>query len=233
LRWFRVWPVIACVGAGLTAGLGACEPPATPAPNASPHPSDEAALEAAPPTTPPEPPPATAFADENLEIAAPEPRVGWPTESAHLTSYFGWRVDPVSGRGTRLHRGIDLRGRPGDLVMSIAPGEIAFAGQDLLLGNMVIVDHGLGVRSFYGHLTDVLVHEGLRVERGTAIGLVGNTGRSAAPHLHLAIQVDGVAIDPLVLIGQPLHAPAALARSLDQDEPSPQPSPSAGADESD
>lgn len=201
-------------GGGLTAGCADPPPPSDEA-IASPTISGEDAI----PPTPLGPSPAQAFETEHLEAIAPARRVGWPVESVYLTSYFGWRVDPVSGRGTRLHRGIDLRGRPGDLVMSIAPGEVEFAGQDVLLGNMVVVDHGLGIRSFYGHLTDVLVHEGLPVQQGTAIGLVGNTGRSAAPHLHLSIQVHGVAVDPLALIGEPLHAPAALARTLDDVDP--------------
>lgn len=212
-----MWPIVACLGASPEAGGcgGGAQAPAS---------TDEAATpQGTPGSTPddPDPPgpsPDDAFAREHLESISPERRVGWPTESAHLTSHFGWRVDPVSGRGTRLHRGVDLRGHPGDLVMSIAPGRVEFSGQDVLLGNMVVVDHGLGIRSFYGHLTDVLVHEGLTVEQGTAIGLVGNTGRSAAPHLHLSVQVHGVAVDPLALIGQPLHAPAALANSLDERE---------------
>lgn len=147
-------------------------------------------------------------------------RMDWPVEIVHITSDFGWRIDPVTGRGTRLHGGLDLRGAIGDLVLSVASGSVVFAGHDALLGNHVIIDHGLGVQSYYGHLSDVLVHAGLTVDRGATIGLVGNTGRSAAPHLHLTIKIDGVAVDPLGLIGQPLHNPGALTlRPLDPSAP--------------
>ena len=192
--------------------MAACEPaPAEPPPaGVADVPSPQA--------TPEPDAPLRSYADEDLEVVAPQAWVGWPTESVYLTSYFGWRIDPVTGRGTRLHRGIDLRGRPGDLVMTIADGTVRFAGHDHLLGNMVVVDHGLGIESYYGHLTDVLVHEGLPVQRGSAIGLVGNTGRSAAPHLHLSIKIGGVPVDPLALIRHPLHPAPALARELEAPE---------------
>jgi murein DD-endopeptidase MepM/ murein hydrolase activator NlpD len=131
----------------------------------------------------------------------------------HVTSPFGWRTDPVDGRGEQLHRGVDLRGAPGDLVGAIAPGVVEFAGTDPLLGNLVIVDHGQDLRSLYGHLQDLLVHEGLPVDRATTLGLVGNTGRSQAPHLHLSVTVHGVHIDPLRVIGQPFHVPELLVQA--------------------
>src|SRR5690606_31357068 len=144
-----------------------------------------------------------------LRAWAPRPRFTWPVESVHLTSSFGWRIDPVSGRGTRLHRGIDLRGATGDLVLSIGTGTVAFVGHDPLLGNLVVIDHGEGLQSLYGHLSDVLVATDVPVDRGAAIGLVGNTGRSAATHLHLTVTLDGQATDPLEITGVPLHTPAA------------------------
>lgn len=160
-----------------------------------------------------------------LEGLRRAPKMGWPVQSVHITSTFGWRVDPVSGVGVRLHRGTDFRGRIGDLVLSVADGTIEFAGHDPLLGNMVIVDHGDGLTSLYGHLSDVLVTSALPVSRGTAIGLVGNTGRSAAPHLHLTMKVDDVAVDPLLLLGQPPHQPRAW--SVKPAEPEPEPGPGA------
>ncbi|MCX4245874.1 M23 family metallopeptidase [Paraliomyxa miuraensis] len=176
--------------------------------------------------SPPPPPPPGAFELPGLRERAPGLRFGWPTESVHLTSSFGWRVDPVSGLGTRLHRGIDLRGSIGDLVLSIGPGTVAFVGHDPLLGNLVIVDHGDGLQSLYGHLSDVLVVSDVPVDRGAAIGLVGNTGRSAAPHLHLTVTLDGKAIDPLEILGEPPHRPRALVAPLDA-AADPAPSPAA------
>ena len=157
------------------------------------------------------PPLDDAFHAESIDFARPGLRLGWPVESVHITSYFGWRTNPITGAGTKLHRGLDLRGETGDLILSIGPGVVAFAGTDPLLGNLVIVDHGLGVTSFYGHMSDILVHSGLHVDRGVALGLVGNTGRSEAPHLHLTVKLGAFAVDPLWLIGAPLHPYPALA----------------------
>ena len=166
----------------------------------------------APAAAPPAPPPLDdAFHAEAIEFARPGLRLGWPVESVHITSYFGWRINPITGAGTKLHRGLDLRGETGDLILSIGPGVVAFAGTDPLLGNLVIIDHGLGVTSFYGHMSDILVHAGLPVDRGVALGLVGTTGRSEAPHLHLTVKLGAFAVDPLWLIGAPLHPYPALA----------------------
>jgi len=173
---------------------------------------------ATPEPGPPVPPPLDdAFRAEHIEFARPGLRFGWPVESAHITSYFGWRINPITGAGTKLHRGLDLRGAIGDLILSIGPGVVAFAGTDPLLGNLVIVDHGLGVTSFYGHMSDILVHTGLPVDRGVTLGLVGNTGRSEAPHLHLTVKLGDFAVDPLWLIGAPLHPYPALAAQLSEE----------------
>ncbi|MEM6994160.1 MAG: M23 family metallopeptidase [Myxococcota bacterium] len=196
--------------AGLVAVASGCGEPAADPPSPSteePKPSPDAA---------PAPAPVVFEVPPGLEAL---PRMDWPVEIVHITSDFGWRVDPVSGRGTRLHGGVDLRGAIGDPALSVADGTVVFAGHDALLGNHVIVDHGLGVQSFYGHLSALLVHEGIAVERGAAIGLIGNTGRSAAPHLHLTIKVDGVAVDPIGLIGEPLHNPGALTARPDAAAP--------------
>ncbi len=193
----------------------ACGDASAPDPEAADDPTQPASTAAEAVRDPPaEPPPPGAFELPGLREQAPADRFAWPTESVHVTSSWGWRVDPVTGLGTRLHRGIDLRGMPGDLVMSIGAGTVEFVGHDPLLGNLVIVNHGEGLQSFYGHLSDVLVVAEAEVERGAAIGLVGNTGRSAAPHLHLSVRLDGVPIDPLEVIGEPRHRPSAAATRL-------------------
>lgn len=189
---------------GEPAASPSTEPPAV-------APADERA--AAEPVEPPPPP--GAFELPGLREHAPAERLGWPTESVHLTSSYGWRVDPVTGLGTRLHRGIDLRGTPGDLILSIGAGTVEFVGHDPLLGNLVIVDHGEGLQSFYGHLSDVLVATDVLVDRGAAIGLAGDSGRSAAPHLHLSVRLDGVPIDPLEVLGEPQYRPEAVAKRLE------------------
>lgn len=192
-------------------GADEVPPPPDPAPASAP------AEPAAPAGEPGPPPQDDAFRAEQIEFARPGLRLGWPVESAHITSYFGWRINPITGSGTKLHRGLDLRGEIGDLVLSIGPGVVAFAGTDPLLGNLVIVDHGLGVTSFYGHMSDILVHSGLPVARGVTLGIVGNTGRSEAPHLHLTVKLGDFAVDPLWLIGAPLHPYTALAAQVSEE----------------
>lgn len=213
-----------CATGVVLVGLLACEgEPTEPATAATPAATSPApAVTATPEGEAGPPPPPGAFELPGLREHAPADRLTWPTESVHITSSYGWRVDPVTGLGTRLHRGLDLRGVPGDLVMSIGAGTVEFVGHDPLLGNLVIVDHGGGLESFYGHLSDVLVAADAPVERGAAIGLVGNTGRSAAPHLHLSIRLDGVSIDPLEVLGEPQHRPSAAATRLSDLEPGPE-----------
>jgi murein DD-endopeptidase MepM/ murein hydrolase activator NlpD len=196
--------------------LAACGDAAAPAD----APPAEAPPEAAPAAAKaPAPPPLDdAFRAEDLEFIRPGLRLGWPVESTHLTSYFGWRTNPMTGVGTKLHRGLDLRGDTGDLILSLGPGAVQFVGADPLLGNLVIVDHGLGVTSFYGHMQDVLVYTGMPVDRGTTLGLVGNTGRSEAPHLHVTVKVGAFAVDPLWLIGAPLHPYPALAAHVSEED---------------
>ena len=80
---------------------------------------------ATPEPGPPVPPPLDdAFRAEHIEFARPGLRFGWPVESAHITSYFGWRINPITGSGTKLHRGLDLRGEIGDLILSIGPTRV-------------------------------------------------------------------------------------------------------------
>ncbi len=201
--------------------LPSCEQPSGPRPDRSPtastdpEPVLQTAIEASdvepgPASAPRPQPPEDPWTAAGLDALRNGDDLSWPVEAVHVTSKFGWRVDPVTGSGVRLHRGVDFRGNVGDLVLSIAAGTVTFAGQDPALGTMVEVDHGLGISSLYGHLSDVLTHEGARVDRGAAVGLVGNTGRSAAAHLHLTTKIDDVAVDPLMLLGQPLHRATAL-----------------------
>lgn len=113
----------------------------------------------------------------------------------YLTSRFGYRSDPFTGRRA-FHKGIDFfapRGRP---VMSAAPGEVILARRWGSFGNVVIINHGYGIRSLYAHLEDILVRPGQDLDRGDTIGTVGNTGRSTSTHLHYEIHVNGEAVDP-------------------------------------
>jgi murein DD-endopeptidase MepM/ murein hydrolase activator NlpD len=124
-------------------------------------------------------------------------RLGLPLANiGRISSQFGWRNDPL-GLGTRLHAGIDLPGRAGSLVLASGGGVVAFAGWVGGYGNMVIIDHGQNVRTRYGHLMRTLVHTGEQISGGTAIGLLGSTGRSTGNHLHYELRIDGRAVNPL------------------------------------
>ena len=155
-----------------------------------------------------------------LEALRPRPHLSWPTLIPHITSTFGWRINPMTGAGSKLHRGLDLRGKTGDPVLSIGDGRIQFAGHDRFLGTCAIVDHGGGLTSWYGHMSDLLVYEGMSVERGAAIGLVGSTGRSQAPHLHLSVKIGDTSINPLMVLGAPAYAyPALLSPVVEEPAP--------------
>jgi murein DD-endopeptidase MepM/ murein hydrolase activator NlpD len=119
----------------------------------------------------------------------------WPAKG-WLTSRFGPRVSPFTGR-RQLHAGIDIAARAGSPIASPASGRIKSIGSSGPLGNSVMVDHGFGVRTFYGHAQEIFVKVGDEVERGQKIAAVGSTGRSTGPHLHYSVHVSGKATDPL------------------------------------
>ncbi len=117
------------------------------------------------------------------------PVAGW------VTSHFGYRMDPFTDQ-RRFHRGVDVAARLGAPVVSPAEGVVTFAGPNGGFGRTVMLFHGYGVSTLYGHMNDIYVKEGERVSRGALIGSVGNTGRSTAAHLHYEVTVHGVHVDP-------------------------------------
>jgi murein DD-endopeptidase MepM/ murein hydrolase activator NlpD len=112
-----------------------------------------------------------------------------------VTSLFGYRTDPFLGRPA-LHSGMDLRAGYGDAVRATASGRVTVAEASGGYGNLVEVDHGAGLATRYGHLSEIEVSEGQWVEAGAVIGRIGSTGRSTGPHLHYEVRVDGAAVDP-------------------------------------
>lgn len=119
----------------------------------------------------------------------------WPSKG-WVTSGYGYRTSPFTGR-RQFHAGIDVAGRTGTPVVAPARGRVVFVGKKGPLGKTVILDHGYGVRTTYGHNREILVKRGQEVERGQKIAAVGNTGRSTGPHLHYAVQVDGRRVNPM------------------------------------
>lgn len=120
----------------------------------------------------------------------------WPLAGGvgKITSRFGYRMHPVLRR-VRHHDGTDISARPGTPVLATAKGVVAEAGYDKYYGNMVLIDHGNGLRTLYGHLSDYNVKVGQTVQREQQIGLVGSTGMSTGPHLHYEVHKNGRAID--------------------------------------
>ncbi len=108
----------------------------------------------------------------------------------------GNRRDPFLGR-LALHSGIDFRFAPGEKVRATAPGKVIAAGWTGGYGNMVEVDHGNGISTRYGHMSEIRVKVGDKVDRTDVIGLAGSTGRSTGTHLHYEVRQDGRAVDPI------------------------------------
>jgi len=118
----------------------------------------------------------------------------WPTEG-WITSSFGPRTSPFTGR-RQFHAALDIAARFGTEIVAPAKGQVAFVGRKGGLGRSVVIDHGHGIRTTYGHAAEVFVKRGQEVERGTPIAAVGSTGRSTGPHLHYVIEVEGKAVNP-------------------------------------
>ncbi|CAL8981911.1 hypothetical protein RHODOP_04851 [Rhodoplanes sp. P11] len=112
-----------------------------------------------------------------------------------FSSTFGVRIDPFVGRPA-MHTGLDFRGSTGEPIRVTANGTVTSAGWSGGYGKMVEIDHGNGLSTRYGHLSEILVQSGQSVKIGQVIGRMGSTGRSTGPHLHYETRVGGDAVDP-------------------------------------
>ena len=131
------------------------------------------------------------------EVAPPgRAALSYPLANPVVTSGYGYRIHPIYGT-RRLHAGVDLRGTTGTSVLSAGDGTVIFAGPRGGYGTTVIVDHGGAVATLYAHQSRLGVGTGDRVRRGQAVGAVGSTGLSTAPHLHFEVRVEGTPVDPL------------------------------------
>ncbi|MDQ0469028.1 M23 family metallopeptidase [Labrys wisconsinensis] len=133
---------------------------------------------------------------EGLDQALTKVPLRRPFPHAEITSGFGVRIDPFLGTGA-LHAGIDFREEIGAPVRATASGVVTEAGWSGGYGNMVEIDHGNGLSTRYGHMSEILVTDGEHVEIGQIIGRVGSTGRSTGPHLHYETRIHGSAVDPM------------------------------------
>lgn len=120
----------------------------------------------------------------------------WPVVGggSKISSPFGWRKDPW-GLHVRHHEGTDISADTGATVISTAKGTVVWAGYDGDMGNIVRIDHGNGIQTWYAHLSFINVTEGQVVDRRNVVGRVGSTGRSTGPHLHYEVHVNGIPVD--------------------------------------
>ncbi len=118
----------------------------------------------------------------------------WPVRG-WVTSTFGQRVSPFTGLPHK-HKGVDIANRSGTAIVAPADGVVVKSRREGNLGNTVVIKHGYGVSTIYGHLAKFSVRAGQKVKRGQKIASMGNTGRSTGPHLHYAVRVNGVMVNP-------------------------------------
>ena len=121
--------------------------------------------------------------------------LGAPVKSVRITSGYGKRNDPFTGK-PKQHRGIDFAGKIGTELMAVAPGRVVSAGERVGYGLTVEIDHGLGFTTLYAHLSRATVARGDWVRPGTVVGLGGSSGRSTGPHLHYEIRYKGNPFNP-------------------------------------
>jgi murein DD-endopeptidase MepM/ murein hydrolase activator NlpD len=119
---------------------------------------------------------------------------GWPVAAGRISSGFGWRIDPFSGRRAR-HNGVDIADRLGATISAIDAGQVAYSGAKPGYGLLVEINHG-EVVTRYAHTRETLVTAGERVERGQPIARLGSSGRSTGPHLHFEVLKNGYPVNP-------------------------------------
>ena len=132
-----------------------------------------------------------------------KPVQGW------LSSGFGYRNESVfTDHGHHFHKGVDFAARSGSPVISSADGTVTFTGYDENgFGNLVIVDHGYGLKTYYGHLSSIETKIGTTVKKAEIIGRVGNTGKSTGPHLHYEVRIFGIPVNPEnYILDQPMFS---------------------------
>jgi murein DD-endopeptidase MepM/ murein hydrolase activator NlpD len=120
----------------------------------------------------------------------------WPVRG-YVSDGFGSRSNPYGGGGYEMHPGVDIATTFGTAIEATADGVVLFAGVQGGYGNCVVVDHGYGVTTRYGHMSRIDVQAGERVHRGKQIGAVGSTGRSTGPHCHYEVRLQDRPVNPM------------------------------------
>ncbi len=128
----------------------------------------------------------------NPVLGLPVDELSWPV--------VGWISSGFGLRDGRPHEGLDIAAEQGEPIRAARSGRVIFAGERGTYGLTVIIDHGGGLTTLYGHASAILVAEGQWVKEGQVIARVGDTGRSTGPHLHLEVRLNGVPYDPLLCL---------------------------------
>ncbi len=136
----------------------------------------------------------TTFFESRDSRLASTPTIN-PVEGGLITSNFNWRTDPFTKQWT-FHYGLDIVAAWGNPVRATADGFVLKINDDKLLGKSIILSHGLGVTTLYGHLSKITVREGQKVKRGDVIGNVGNTGKAIGPHVHYEVRSNDKRVNP-------------------------------------
>lgn len=131
----------------------------------------------------------------NRNLQAEVMPAGRPVKKGWLSSYYGRRTDPFSGRRVH-HSGVDFAGKLGSDVISVAAGVVTYASKHSGYGNLVEVNHGNGYVTRYGHNKEILVKVGQTVKKGQVISKMGSTGRSTGPHVHFEVLRNGRTVNP-------------------------------------
>ncbi len=132
---------------------------------------------------------------------------GWPVRGV-ITSFYGYRASPYSGT-RQFHEGLDIAARYGTPIVATGDGRVVFAGWRSAYGLTVIIDHGFGYSTFYGHNSKNAVTVGTLVRRGQIIGYVGSTGQSTGPHVHYEVWINGKPVNPWAYLREPADLVAA------------------------
>jgi len=133
------------------------------------------------------------YLEDQINLLASTPAIR-PT-TAWKTSGFGYRVSPVTGL-REFHKGLDIASRQGTEILATADGIVSYTGYKGLLGKTIVLDHGHGMMTRFGHAHEVLVNTGDIVKRGDKIATIGTTGRSTGPHLHYEVLLNGIRVNP-------------------------------------
>lgn len=119
-----------------------------------------------------------------------------PIENGRYTSYFGYRINPITNEWS-FHTGLDIAAKEGTKIRTALSGTVSCVGEDSRAGKYIIVTHSDSFKTFYCHCSEILAQEGMKLNKGETIALVGSTGWSTGPHLHFEVRRNNIRLNPL------------------------------------